>query len=263
MPLLLIKLLLLFVVSCPINANANITSNDSSTNQAKTILTVAISEDGYYPFYTKESNIISGFSIDVIRYMEAHSKYDFEFVFLPWPRALKFVEQGKVDIILTLFKTDIREGIYHFIEPAYANEINQLFTLTDNKINFSGQLTQLAPYTIGMLREYSYGKTFDQAQYLNKLPVLTEGILLKLLLGKRIDMLIGNPFLFNRILEERKIKDRVIGIKPYVATTPVYMAITRNRADSNELKQTLSQLIQRLKQSDDYHKLLSQYKLNF
>ncbi|TWX57722.1 substrate-binding periplasmic protein [Colwellia hornerae] len=231
--------------------------------KGKTVLTVAMEDIGYFPFYYQENGEIKGFSVDVLNYIEAHSNYDFEFIILPWPRAVHLVAEGRVDLILTLFKTSKRKQIYHFIEPAYANEINQLFTLKDNYFEFDGQLQQLTPYSIGTIREYSYGEYFDGASYLNKLPALTEEILLKLLLGKQVDMLISNPLVFNQIIAKNKMNDQVKAIEPYISLTPVYMALTKKRKDSLVIKKTLGQLTVQLKASPVYQKLLTKYQLNF
>jgi polar amino acid transport system substrate-binding protein len=101
------------------------------------------------------------------------------------PRAVHLVAEGRIDLILTLFKTPKREQMYHFIEPSYANEINQLFTLKDNHFQFDGKLKQLTPYSISTIREYSYGEYFDGANYLNKLPALTEEVLLNCCLANK------------------------------------------------------------------------------
>jgi ABC-type amino acid transport substrate-binding protein len=220
-------------------------------------------EIGYFPFYYTENGETKGFSVDILDYLEANSKYDFEFIILPWPRAVYLVSEGQVDIILTLFKTPKREKMYHFIEPSYANEVNQLFTLRDNELEFNGQLQQLAPYSIGTVRGYSYGEDFDQASYLNKLPVLTEEVLLKLLLGRRIDILISNPLVFNQIIFKKNVSNEVKAIDPYLSLIPVYMALTKKRKDSQEINKTIGKLIQQLKVSPYYQELLDKYQLNF
>lgn len=238
-------------------------SNEIQAVKQKEILTVVIEEVGYFPFNYTENGKIRGFSIDVLDYFERHSKYDFEFIILPWPRALFLVAEGKVDLVLTLFKSFEREQTYHFIEPSYGFEVNQLFTLKDTDVDFTGELQQLTPYSIGTVREYSYGKSFDQADYLNKLPALTEQILLKLLLGKRIDILIGNPLAFEELISKNNAQEQVKAVEPYVALTPVHMALTRKRADAIEIKKTLGELTQQLVNSDQYPKLLEKYHLDF
>jgi len=256
-------ILLIYVFSFSVLAHTSLQLGDPQAKKNKVILTVAIEEIGYFPFNYEENGERKGFSIDILNYVEANSKYAFKFIILPWPRALHQVEQGQVDLILTLFKTPKREKIYHFIEPSYGNEVNQLFALNENDLEFNGQLQQLTPYSIGTTREYSYGEAFDRASYLTKFPALTEEVLLTLLLGSRIDMAIANPLIFNRLISTENVSSQVKAIEPYISTTPVYMALTRARDDSQEIKQTIGQLTQQLKASTYYQELLDKYQLNF
>ena len=71
----------------------------------KITLTVAIEGIGYFPFYYTENGDTKVFSVDVFNFVVAHSKYEFEYVILPWPRAIHFVVEGQIELILTLFKT--------------------------------------------------------------------------------------------------------------------------------------------------------------
>ncbi|MFT5294770.1 MAG: polar amino acid transport system substrate-binding protein [Colwellia sp.] len=252
----------LYFLPLSVLAQTNVKSDDGGSKEERITLTVAMEDIGYFPFYYTENGDTKGFSVDVLNYVEAHSKYDFEYIILPWPRALHLVAEGRVDLMLTLFKTSKREQTYHFIEPSYGNEINQLFTLMNNKFQFTGQLKQLTPFSIGTVREYSYGEYFDQATYLNKLPALTETVLLKLLLAKRIDMIISNPLVFNQLILKENMITKVKAIDPIISLTPVYMALTKGRKDAQEIKETIGELTQKLKLSPYYHVLLDKYHIN-
>lgn len=253
----------LYIIPMSALAHTHIKADNYQPEKGKKILTVAIEEIGYFPFNYNENGEIKGFSVDVLHYFEAHSRYDFEFIIVPWPRALYLVSHGKVDLILTLFKTPEREKTYHFIEPSYGYEANQLFTLIENDLEFNGQLHRLTPYSIGTVREYSYGEYFDQAHYLNKLPALTEEVLLKLLLGKRTDAIISNPLIFKKILSKENMSSKVKAIEPYVSITPVHMALTKKNKDSQEIKKKLGQLTLQLKTSPYYQELLDKYQLDY
>jgi len=257
------KVFLLYLLSFSVLADTNLKPTNHLFDKDKIILTVAISEAGYYPFNYNENGERKGLSIDIIDYFEANSKYGFEFVTLPWARGLNLVAHGKVDLILTLFKTSKREQIYHFIEPPYGDEVNQLFTLVDNKLEYDGQLQQLTPYSIGTIREYSYGDVFDRATYLNKYPALNEEVLLKMLIAKRVYLIIGNPLILNSIISKEKIGSKIKAIKPTIGLTPVYIALAKNRDDSQEIKQTFEQLSLQFKASPYYQELLVEYQLNF
>jgi ABC-type amino acid transport substrate-binding protein len=258
-----ILILLLYAFSFFALAQSNSNPDGNSSNNNKIILTVATTEDGYFPYYYKEDNELKGLSVDFLNYFEQHSKYDFEFVIMPWPRALYLVAHNKVDLVLTIFKTPEREKTYHFIEPSYGDEANQLFTLVENTAEFTGELQQLTSYSIGTLREYSYGDAFDKAGFLDKSPALTESVLLKLLLGRRIDMVISNPLIFNNLILKENVNEKVKALEPYIAITPVYMALTKGRDDSKIIEETLGRLSQQFKASADYKALLDKYQLNY
>jgi polar amino acid transport system substrate-binding protein len=256
-------IILLYLFSFSIFANTGLKVDGIDSKQERIILTVAIEEIGYFPYNYEENGEIKGFTIDVLDYIKAHSKYDFEFIIMPWPRALYLLAEGEVDLILTLFKNKKREQIYHFIEPSYGYEVNQLFTLKDTKFEFTGELEQLTSYSIGTKREFSYGKVFDRANYLTKLPALTEEVLLKLLLSKRIDMAIANPYIFNQLISKNNATSKVRTIEPYVAKTPVYLGLTKRRENSKKIKETFGKIIEQLKSSSYYQELLNKYQLNF
>ena len=76
-------------------------------------------------------------------------------------------------------------------------------------------------------------------------------------------MVISNPFIFKKLADELKVSNKIIPIVPYVDTTPVYFGLTKARTDSEEIKQTLAQLIVKLKASPLYQELLEKYQLNF
>ncbi len=262
-PTFIKTVILFYFLSFSVFSYTSDKANNSSPEKNRVTLTVVVDETGYPPFNDEEDGEIKGFAVEILEYVKANSNYDFEFKARPWPRALHLVEQGQADLILTLFKTPKREQIYHFIEPSYGFEVNQFFTLEDNKVSFDGQLQQLTPYSIGTIREYSYGNTFDQADYLNKLPALNEQVLLKLLLGKRVDIIIGNPFVFTKMATKEKVSSQIKAIEPYLELTPVYMALTKARVDAQEIKQTLERLLREFKASPNYQKLLDKHQLNF
>ncbi|WP_158970586.1 ABC transporter substrate-binding protein [Paraglaciecola sp. L3A3] len=263
---ILIKIIFLFLIY-PLSVIAHTSATPKILMPASTAnkitLTVATTEHGSSPYNFEENGSRKGLSIDILNYIEKNSKYDFEFIILPWSRAMHFVAEGKIDLMLTLFKSAKREQAYHFIEPSYANEAIQLFTLTDNKFEFNGHLADLTPYIIGVKSGFSYGESFEQANYLTKFSTFTEEVLLKLLLGKRIDFVISNPLHFNKLISNQSIRSKVKGMTPYIAMTPLYIALTKKRKNSLEIKENLEQLTKQLITTPYYQELLNKYQLNF
>lgn len=259
-----LKLLpLLYLLPFLVFASSAIHSAGYKEEKSRITLKVAIEGTGYFPFSYFEGDEKKGFSIDVINYIKANSKYDFEYVTQPWSRALSNLEFGNVDLILTLFSSPEREEIYHIIQPSYGFEANQLFSLVDTTIKFDGRLQQLSSYSIGTKRAYSYGKAFDQADYIKKYEAISEDVLLKILLARRVDAIIGNPFMINRVAIKENITTKIKSIVPYASLTPVHLALTKKREDSQEIKNNLESVLKQLKASLYYQQLLEKYQLNF
>jgi len=263
MMILIIKTLFFYIFSVSALANSNAVLGESFPEKEKITLRVAIGDKGYTPFIQIENDEIKGFTADIFDYITANSKYNFEYIIVPWPRALVLVSNGQLDLIPIFFKTEKREQLYHFIQPSYANEVNQLFALKSNKIEFDGDLQQLLPYSIGIRREYSYGQAFDQAKNLQKSPAVNEEILLKLLLNGLVDSVISNPLVLNPFISEYNATDKVKAIEPYISTTPVFLALTKEREDSQEIKDTFEKTLKRLITTPYYQELLEKYQLNY
>ena len=227
----------------------------------KMVLTVGFSDTDYPPFNFEKNGIYQGFTIDVLKYIEANSSFVFKFIKLPWPRVLQSVKNGDVDVVATLFKTKPRESFYAYVEPAYGFEVNQFVSLKSNAFQYNGNLHSLSDVTIGTVREYSYGKSFDQADYLNKKAVIDEGTLVKVLLGGRVDLIIGTPMTFFHILRKEFKSEAVQMITPIIERTPVYFALTKKRNNYQSIQQQLGQIVSQFKMTAGYQKLFDKYNL--
>lgn len=258
-----VKAFLIYFCILPVLTNSGKVLADAIREKEKVVLQVAIGNKGYFPFIQINNDEITGFTKDIFDYIAANSKYDFEYIQVPWPRALLLVEKGQLDLIPMFFKTSEREQRYHFIHPSYANEVIQLFSLKSSKIEFDGNLQQLEPYSIGIRREYSYGKAFDKASNLQKLPAVSEEVLLKLLQKGLVDLIISNPMVFNKLITNLNVSEKIKAIKPYISKTPVFVALTKKRADSLEIKMALENIIKQLISTPYYQTLLNKYQINY
>ena len=76
-------------------------------------------------------------------------------------------------------------------------------------------------------------------------------------------MMIGTPLAFDDLISKMKVDSQVKAIKPHISYTPVYMALTRERNDTQEILQTFRVRIEQLKASTYYQGLLNKYRLDF
>ncbi len=110
-----------------------------------------------------------------------------------------------------------------------------------------------------MIRGYSYGQRFDEANYLLKEQVLDEATLVRMLVGHRFDLAIGNPFAIKLQAESQGFGDRIEFIQPTVDKSPIYMAVSRKYPNVLKLASDLTGAIYELKQTSMYRTMLQRY----
>ncbi|MCT6699813.1 substrate-binding periplasmic protein [Rheinheimera sp. 4Y26] len=83
----------------------------------------------------------------------------------PWPRSLALLQQGKIDLMLTMSYTKERAGYADFIGVHYMEE--SVLVLHKNYLHLVHQLSDinLLPGSIGVLRDAYYGDAFEQLRH--------------------------------------------------------------------------------------------------
>ncbi|HCU64659.1 MAG TPA: hypothetical protein DF774_02740 [Rheinheimera sp.] len=83
----------------------------------------------------------------------------------PWPRSLTLLQQGKIDLMLTMSYTKERAAYADFIGVHYMEE--SVLVLHKNYLHLVHQLSDinLLPGSIGVLRDAYYGEAFEQLRH--------------------------------------------------------------------------------------------------
>lgn len=83
----------------------------------------------------------------------------------PWPRSLALLQQGKIDLMLTMSYTPERAEYADFIGVHYLEE--SVLVLHKDVLNLVHQLSdiRLLPGSIGVLRDAYYGEAFEQLRH--------------------------------------------------------------------------------------------------
>jgi len=134
----------------------------------------------------------SGVILDIMRRLEADLGFELEVVSCPFPRCLKLAQEGKVDVVGGLIKTEERNKYLDFIEPAYM-ELNSSFVFyaLKNKGLVVNRYEQLIGKRIAVVRKAAHFERFDTDITLNKIMVPSEKVAMDMLLKDRVDIVIG------------------------------------------------------------------------
>lgn len=109
----------------------------------------------------------------------------------PWARCLKAVEQGKIDLIFSVFKTTEREKSMLFLQPALAqHQVTFYFLVKDLNKTPIRQYSDLAQLSIATLRGNQYFSRFDQDDTLNKFASVSYQSAINLAINNRVDTVI-------------------------------------------------------------------------
>jgi polar amino acid transport system substrate-binding protein len=181
---------------------------------------------------------------------------------LPWTRALKMVRYGKADAIFTIFRNAAREGFLDYSEEVLIPQLVALYALSDNPVDFDGDLEALEPYKIGVVSTISYGQTFDRLslQLTVERTATLDQNLTKLLLG-RIDLVISNVYQAESVIDRRMLNASIKRLRPHVERIPSYVAFSKIRKLMT-LRQDFDRQLMRMKKSGRYAAIVAGSGLN-
>ncbi len=115
----------------------------------------------YPPYHWQNGTAYKGLSIKLLEKISENTKIKFVPKFYPWVRALKMIEEGDVDIVLSLKKTPEREYFMTFSpEPVFPNPMS-VFYNSSNKFEYKEWLS-LKKFKGGVSLGDKFGDGFDE-----------------------------------------------------------------------------------------------------
>jgi polar amino acid transport system substrate-binding protein len=188
----------------------------------------------YYPPYEYTVNgKIQGLSVEVVEAVFQRMEQPIELIELPFSRALKYLENGKVDGAFQLIITAERRNYTDFSNEIIVNETVSGFALSDSLIDYSSQFEDMAGLRIAMLQDFSYGVAMDEAiakdmfRDVKRLTNATDMFLL--LASNHVDLVIGDVLstrfnfeLINQTHQYPMIKKHTADIE----VTPTYLGFS-------------------------------------
>lgn len=186
--------------------------------------------------------------------------YRVEIKFLPWVRAVREVERGEADILFPEYFIEQqapsdnfaklkRRQLLTLSKPFGISNI-ALLKLGSTPFNYTGQITQLINMPIGIVRGYQNTPEFDALMdkgMLSVVEALDDTQQLKLLLGKRVSLIIGDPAVFNYITSHHTFErnnsnvEQLEVIEPPLQSNQLYFALSVNRPNWRTLLHDVNQ----------------------
>ena len=230
-----------------------------STAFAKSPITILRGQDFPPYHFLEKSGEPTGFIIEIIQAVADEINIEIQFEQYPWSRCLRMMEAGKADAMMNLFMTEKRKKFLYFSNNILVYEINQFFKRKQTLIQFHGDLSTLLDSRIGAIRNYSYGSDFDSLDFKNVFRLETETTLIKALLNKRCDLIIGNDVVIRMLINKMGVGNTVEPVFPIVSKEPLYIGFSKILGHK-KLSENFSEALHRFRNNSAYENLLKRYQ---
>jgi len=225
-------------------------------------LRVGLAELDYPPFYFETNGEYHGAALDISMAVAKKLGHELVFVRAPWGRIQAYLRSGSIDMMILYFKTKERARDVIYTKIPHINESSDLFILSNEDIEFEGQLNDLVAYKFGYVRGYSHGAEFDNAKHLSKHSFANEEQLIKGLANGRIDIGVGNKQTIIKHTVLLKLNQKIRFLSPSLHVGKNYIAFSKTRKDAQELEDEFSSQLKVFMKSDKYRTILKKYNFD-
>lgn len=161
----------------------------SFCSTAATPPTIRLAQYHSPPYYFAENTEApTGLAIDLLRPVLHQLGWQLQIVICPFPRCLKMLERGEVDVMPGLLRNTEREMLIHFVQPPMMSfHSSFVFYAHPESPTPLHNEQQLQGHSIAVMRDAVYYPSFQKIPNLTKIPVLSEAKALEMVLQKRVD----------------------------------------------------------------------------
>ena len=231
---------------------------------AQCVKSVRWSDDPPYSFRLPNGEV-SGFSADLMRAALKGMNCEARFVELPWARALRELEQGRLDILPGALRTPERDTFAYFSRPV-SRSPNVLFIVKTAASEFRlGALADISrsSFRLGAQIGVAYGPDYDA---LVKTPAFAARITQvtnrrnawKMMEQDRLDGVIADEITAQHELQQLGLTDSIVKTDIVVSTDPALLALSRASL-TPEFVKGLDRSLEAMMADGRYEKIRAQY----
>jgi len=220
-----------------------------------------------WPPYIGESLCDKGWVFRLAVATVIESGFDLEIKFLPWARAVREAEQGTADILFPEYfiedsapsdnvENTARAELLALSSPFNGGSIG-LTKLKSHPFTFDGNLRSLQTRMIGVVRGYQNTPEFDRLMDANQLrvtEVIDDRQLVRLLINKRVDLIVGDPLVFDGIFDELynskgngRQTENLSHLLPSLGYKDLYFAVSKKATRWQQLLEVINATLEEFK----------------
>lgn len=214
-----------------------------------------------WPPFTDQRLSGNGLAVELVSTALRRAGHTVEYVEVPWARVLKGLQQGDYDVIVAAWYSAERSRYGFYSSPYLVNRIRFL-RRAGMPIQYTG-LDSLQPYSIAVVRGYSYDAAFDAAQGLSKVPVLEFAMGARMLAAGRVQLTLEDELVaqyhLNRDL--REIRSAVEFVETPLSENSLHILMRRSHPLHRQIVDGFDRELQNLREDGSYREIFKRYGL--
>lgn len=199
---------------------------------------VIIASASWAPYEFEENGEVKGIGVDIVSETFKRMGYKVTKKFLPFSRAVGMLKNGEIDMITDVKNTPARQEDGIFSKESIITVHTSLFVKSGSNIKFDGNISTLKPYSIGIIRDYTYGMEFDDAiknKMLNVEAVDDRLQNINKVLENRLDICIENRLVEFAALKETNNQGKLKELKTELNQTDIYAWFSKKKNEGQML----------------------------
>jgi polar amino acid transport system substrate-binding protein len=208
-----------------------------------------------WPPFTDVNLANGGLATDIVSTALRRAGYSTEFEQVPWARAMLGLGEGRYDVLINAWFNHERTLIGEFSNEYLLNRVRFL-KRKDNPITFDS-LKDLHPYPVAVVRGYAYSNAFDNDPDLQKVPVHSFSMAVRMLAAGRVDLTAEDEYVarYNLNLESQSVRDSVEFLPKSLSENSLHILVSLKNPDHSKIVANFDREIAAMKADGSYDKL--------
>ncbi|MHC8356995.1 substrate-binding periplasmic protein [Pseudomonas sp. LB3P81] len=212
-----------------------------------------------WPPFTDATLINGGLATDIVSTALARAGYSSDFEQVPWARALLGVGEGRYDVLVNAWYADERTRLGQYSGEYLLNRVRFL-KRKDAPIEFNN-LQQLHTYPIAVVRGYAYSPEFDEDTSLQKVPVHSFSMAVRMVAADRVKMTLEDEYVARYYLaqESAKVRNAVEFLPKPLSENSLHILVSLKNPQHEQIVAGFDREIAGMKADGSYERLMKEH----
>jgi polar amino acid transport system substrate-binding protein len=212
-----------------------------------------------WPPFSDATLVNGGLATDIVSTALARAGYASDFEQVPWARALLGVGEGRYDVLVNAWYTEERTKLGQFSGEYLLNRVRFL-KRKDAPIEYNN-LQQLHTYPIAVVRGYAYSPAFDEDVALQKVPVHSFAMAVRMLAADRVKLTLEDEYVARYYLarEPAKVRNAVEFLPKPLSENSLHILVSLKHPHHEQIVAGFDREIAEMKADGSYERLMKEH----